>query len=227
MSGELWTSLCNGFMNMVLMEYIAEQNHTTFDYVVEGDDGLICSHVKLDVSCVEPTGFRLKLAEGRSINDISFCGLTVCGDTLVPDLIERLRKFGWDHDWRVCRQLSQRLVDERVKAFAISLLATSRGIPILQDLALANLKKVRHARLRRRHLDWWEREMGFFDGPIEPRPITPELRDFVFKRWSIHPRVQCDIEQQLYDAEDVRRTVIDLTLIGLPRRGLTHRPTAR
>lgn len=224
MSGELWTSLCNGFMNMVLMEYIAEENGTKFEYVVEGDDGLICSKVRLDVSCVAATGFKLKLVEGRSLNDISFCGLTVCDGKLMPDMVERLRKTGWDHDIRVCRGCSQRLLDERVKAKAISLLATSRGVPILQEMALANLKQVSRARLRRKHLDWWEKEMGFFDAPILPEPVTDVAREFVAKRWGISITAQLQIERELKDAPDARCCHIDLTLLGLPRCGFTHRP---
>jgi hypothetical protein len=48
MSGDMCTSLGNGFSNLMLVKYIVESRGGTFDGIVEGDDGLFVSSIPLD-----------------------------------------------------------------------------------------------------------------------------------------------------------------------------------
>lgn len=73
MSGDLWTSLMNGFTNLVVMKAVAKRVGFTFEGLFEGDDGLCCYNGP------DPTpedfsyyGFEIKLEVKDEINQCSF-----------------------------------------------------------------------------------------------------------------------------------------------------------
>lgn len=228
MSGELWTSLGNGFMNMCLMELIAKESGTHIHYLVEGDDGVIVSPRALDVTCVAELGFRLKLDVGRCANDVSFCGLAVHEGKLVPDIKNTLMKFGYDTARSSCQGLRPKRMAQRLRAFSLSLSALGEGIPVLQSIAHSCIHWTRHVRARRRDLDWWEDQMGFYT--LKPRisPISDSMREFVYHRVGIGPAAQLEIENWFDNHDNCPYLAhIDLTLCGIPRvrPSLARQPT--
>jgi len=76
MSGEMCTSLGNGFTNMMLMKFYCHKTNNDCISVFEGDDGLHLSREPFQ----EPTkffaqlGFNLDFAKAASIQEAKFCG---------------------------------------------------------------------------------------------------------------------------------------------------------
>lgn len=202
MSGEMWTSMCNGYMNKLLVEFVAKRSDAHVDYLVEGDDGFICSNKPLDWSLVEKCGFKLKCEQVENVNDVSFCSLRACGDLLVPDIPRTLSHYGYIIDACLSNALphnSKRTIkrlDEIQYAKANSLLATSAGIPILQELALQQLRVLSGTHLNPLYFDWWEREFYDLNDP-KAKVISPEVRSYVMKEFHIDVATQLEIESAI------------------------------
>lgn len=135
MSGEMCTSLGNGFSNLVLAEFVAYKQGMSIVGVVEGDDGLFYTRAKLSETLFEQLGFTIKILSFPSLLRTSFCGLKMADDlTMLSDPCKVLANFGWTHSpqmwggFRVRREL--------LRAKALSLLYERPNCPILSALAL-------------------------------------------------------------------------------------------
>lgn len=206
MSGEMWTSMCNGFMNKLLVEYVAKRSEANVDYLVEGDDGFICSNKELNWDLTRLCGFKLKCDVVFDPMKIQFCSLRVCGDKLVPDIKRTLKHYGFIIDSQLSRALStgskrsQTKLKEIQLAKAQSLLATASGIPILQSIAQQQIRVLNGTHLNPRYYDWWESE--FYDlTNARASPITQEMREYVASEFNIPVQLQIDIENDINKCE--------------------------
>lgn len=108
MSGDMWTSLFNGWTNLSVVTFVMEENGhklgVTYDIRVEGDD---CLLVVYDgqlptIQDFERIGFTVKLEQvrdtGDSRNGVAFCGLVHAGGQMMRDPIGFLCKFGYALD---------------------------------------------------------------------------------------------------------------------------------
>lgn len=202
MSGEMWTSMCNGFMNKMLVEFMAKKAKADVNYLVEGDDGFIATNKELDVSIVEKLGFKLKFDTTTNPRNISFCSLRVCEDKLVPDIKRTLAHYGSTCDHKavpVFKSKSKRALrrqKEYIRSKALSLLTVARGMPILQAVAVQQLSLTKNVSLNIRYVDWWEKT--FFDlRKLQPEPVTMKIRRYVAKRFHIPVAKQIQIEQHI------------------------------
>lgn len=212
MSGEMWTSLCNGFTNQMLFEYCVSKQEIsgkTYDYVVEGDDGFLSTNFNLDTRPILGLGFQLKCEAVSDINEMSFCGICMHDGHFVPDVLTTLMKLPYTFDASVRRSDRRKL--EMARAKGVSLIYEAQGIPILQPLALRILKLTEHARLNKRDFDWWyahyilpEDLPTKFDSLAED--ITPSMREFVEERFGISVEDQLVIERDIenYDLSTIR-----------------------
>lgn len=97
MSGEMNTSLGNGFTNLMVAMYLTQRNGgKCFDAVIEGDDALIVTDTTLTKDMYENLGFTVKLDEVKDVRTASFCGLifSESGET-IKDPVRFLQHFGW------------------------------------------------------------------------------------------------------------------------------------
>lgn len=96
MSGDMCTSLGNGFTNKMLAEFIVHCKGGTIDGLVEGDDGLFSSTVPLTSEDYLKLGFTIKIEQVDDPRQASFCGLifTESGQ-IVRDPFKFLSGFGW------------------------------------------------------------------------------------------------------------------------------------
>jgi hypothetical protein len=99
MSGEMCTSLGNGFSNLMFMLYLCKVNgnkHVTG--VIEGDDGLFVmkGSPPAQVDFVN-FGLNIKMGSVSELNHASFCGMVFDLDdrTNITNIIEELVSFGW------------------------------------------------------------------------------------------------------------------------------------
>lgn len=75
MSGDMCTSLGNGFSNKMKAEFLAYKAGGTIDGFVEGDDGLFVTNFELRSSDYEKLGFTIKIEEIADPCEASFCGM--------------------------------------------------------------------------------------------------------------------------------------------------------
>jgi len=83
LSGELWTSLCNGFSNLMNMLFLCKEKGIECDGFVEGDDGIFgLSQPDLLASDFARLGFSIKMEYENQIQFTTFCGNTFSDESL-------------------------------------------------------------------------------------------------------------------------------------------------
>jgi hypothetical protein len=99
MSGEMCTSLGNGFSNLMFMLYLCELNgNSNVRGVIEGDDGLfVMKGSPPNKEVFDNFGLNIKIIKFADINHASFCGMVfdTKDRTNVTDPISELVSFGW------------------------------------------------------------------------------------------------------------------------------------
>lgn len=136
MSGEMTTSLGNGFSNLMFMKFACEEFGSKCHGFVEGDDGLFV--IDGPVPTVEfftSLGLNIKLETHDAISTASFCGMIFDPDELV--VVADPRKILATTPWLDGRYAGARA--SRLKALlrckALSLLSQYNGCPIVAAYA--------------------------------------------------------------------------------------------
>jgi hypothetical protein len=134
MSGEMCTSLGNGFSNLMLADFLATRKGGRVTGFVEGDDGLFFSSVPLTVQDFRELGFEIKILLHTNLLQTSFCGLVSSDDLItMTDPRKVLLTFGWTHS--LLMNGGRRVLRELLKAKALSLAYEHPRCPILSVLA--------------------------------------------------------------------------------------------
>jgi len=134
MSGEMCTSLGNGWTNLMLARFTAHKCGCTLKGVVEGDDALLKYSGPVTTRYIEELGFVIKYAEVDSIEKASFCGILQSRDGItLLDPFKKLIGFGWSHS-RLIRGRSTTLLG-LLRAKAMSLAYEAPRCPIIFALA--------------------------------------------------------------------------------------------
>lgn len=213
MSGDMWTSLCNGFTNMCLVKFFAEKamedvGYFDYDFIVEGDDGFIATSYPLRFDLAAELGFKLKCECKHDINDLSFCGICEYNGLLVPDIHTIMNKYGYIHTTNIVRGIKAHNTSRKqykrtrdiIHSKALSLLAQSAGIPVLQAVAQQQLKL--GGKFVPKYVDWWESEVYNFKDltQMKAKPISDGMRKFVAIRFGITVEHQKQIEKELSES---------------------------
>lgn len=190
MSGEMWTSLGNGFSNMMMIEYMAsklmKQKPFTYDYLVEGDDGLIGTTSKFDLTIVKKLGFKLTLREGSSINDLSFCGMILGPHERLYCNPERtMIKFGRTMDMRIINRYGtrgfDRVLDQEMYTKALSMSVYGSNNPVINQVIRTTLRNCAYKEIRMESLDYWESDILCVQKYWDPAKIRQlDGDDYVF-----------------------------------------------
>jgi len=100
MSGDMCTSLGNGFTNQMLVLYLAQLSGGSVAGFVEGDDGLFATDFVLTQEMYEALGFTIKLNEVDDPCGAHFCGI-ICSDEgqIIKDPFKFFQGFGWTHSF--------------------------------------------------------------------------------------------------------------------------------
>jgi hypothetical protein len=210
MSGEMNTSLGNGFTNLMLILFLFSEIGEVVNPVVEGDD----SNTSFMERC--PTaedfaklGFTIKCGVSDNFEEMSFCGMIFDPDDLVniTDPLKVLSTFGW------ARSAYTRYSTNKLRALlrckSLSYLHQYSGAPIIQELALYGLRMtsgvdVRSFLKRDRSLGVWERTMyldavAFFKAnPKLPlRKVPFNTRHLCERMFGTSPEQQVQVELYL------------------------------
>lgn len=207
MSGDMCTSLGNGFANLMIMLFLADKLGLEIDGVVEGDDGLFVSKngVFPAVEDFESLGMKIKIDVVDTISEASFCGLVFDPDDLinVTDPIAELSGFGWGTGRYASARRSKLNILLRCKG--LSLAHQYAGCPILQSLARYSLRITRGT-----YVDHYIKESGLLS-TWERDQLLQALRDeksVVYKEPPINTRL---LVERLYGVTiEVQKHIEDL-----------------
>jgi len=221
MSGEMCTSLCNGFANLMILLFLHEKlGLPEPKALIEGDDGLTMNSsgkypVKEDF---ERLGFKAKLEVRESISEASFCGLIYDEEDLIniADPRKILMNIGW---------ASQRYVDAKhfrlmalLRCKGLSFLHQYPGCPIIQELAIYILRVTRSVDAksfvnRDRMLTAWERERYMnmsFKAPDVVRAVPERTRMLMERHFNVTIEEQIRIETYLKNLDKLQPLSVDL-----------------
>lgn len=137
MSGDMCTSLGNGFTNEMLWRFMASKMGFETLGHVEGDDGIFATwgcHVDaIDVAkLAEKLGFTIDIVEYDDPGKASFCGILCADDAIIKDPRSVLESFGWSYSFIGA---SDKVRRELLRAKAMSLAYELPQCPILGALA--------------------------------------------------------------------------------------------
>jgi hypothetical protein len=142
MSGEMCTSLGNGFSNLMFMSYLCYlRGSTDLAGVVEGDDGLFVANGPIPTSHdFEQLGLDIKIEMHDSLELASFCGIVFDAERLVniTEPLKVISNFGWAS--RRYIQCNPKLMRALIRCKSYSLIAQYPGCPMLQSLGLYGLR---------------------------------------------------------------------------------------
>jgi len=184
MSGEMCTSLGNGFTNLMVFLYLCHRLGMNYedgdvDGVVEGDDGLfVCRNEAPTSEDFEALGFYIKIEKHTRLNEASFCGLVFDIDdkSNLADPAELLAKFGWTASQAM--HGSPKKMKELLRAKALSLAYELPRCPIAQALARYALRVTKGCKFRfgghRGEKDWWEQQI-FKDVHINDQEVWQRI----------------------------------------------------
>lgn len=155
MSGDMCTSLGNGFSNLMLAKFVAHQKGGDLDGIVEGDDGLFVCSREITTQDFADNGFEIKLLRHNNLYETQFCALRFSSTMAnLTDPVEVLVNFPWSHSSQVGPSLRVRM--ELLRAKALSLLYEHPRCPILTELALRYIS-LTQGYVARFDGNWYER----------------------------------------------------------------------
>lgn len=227
MSGEMCTSLGNGFSNLMFMLYVCKRKGCRHVVgVVEGDDGLFVFVGEApDPEDFAKLGLNIKAEYHDSLATASFCGLVFDPEDRnnVADIRKVLAGFGYTA--AKYANAKQSKLTHLMRAKALSLLHQYPGCPVLQEFgeyilrcslgagSLRHTKKVHLASVTNVYLK--EKFMKMYDDlertgyQLPKRAVGPGTRLLVEKLYGITVEVQ--IEMETYFAQKTVLSADDIS----------------
>lgn len=217
MSGEMCTSLGNGFSNLMFMLFLCEKLGSTTVGVVEGDDGLFMVDGPIPTTQdFADLGLVIKLQAHDALEEASFCGLVFDPEDLVnvTDPREELATFGWCSSRYARSRDKIKLMLLRCKS--LSLAHQYPGCPILSSLAQYGLRVTRSVRYYMRgfmekqgsHLSGWLREqyLNALSDEARIKLVSPPIRTrlLVERKFGVTVGEQKRIESMLDCLHELR-----------------------
>lgn len=204
MSGEMTTSLGNGFNNLMILKFLCAMNGGEFVGVVEGDDGLgrlvNCTISEQDFRDV---GMDAKLKIGSDLSELSFCGLITNSESgrLVTDVLSNLAEFGWTIGAH--RFMTDQTMRCLLHGKGLSLRYAYPSCPILSHLGDYLIRVTPGCNPLFDERDkWWYTQIDIRKLP--PRDITYMERDIVDRLYHISPESQIEIEEYLDSCTEIQ-----------------------
>lgn len=214
MSGEMCTSLGNGFSNLMLFLYVSHKvGFLDPEIAVEGDDGVASGHGQPPTAeDYRQLGMVIKLEVHQDLSEASFCGLIFDPEDLVnvTDPLDVLATFGWTSQ-RYARSRKSKLL-ALLRCKSLSLAHQYPGCPIISALAQYGLRMTRGYDVRyfiaeSPAFNWWERNQliaALSDEKkigVVPPPIRTRL--LVERKFGIPVETQLMWERYLDDLKTI------------------------
>jgi hypothetical protein len=225
MSGEMSTSLFNGFANLMFFLFVAEESGVEADGVVEGDDGLFSvagNELKDDLFL--KLGLNIKLEVHQDLCSASFCGIIFDDQDCinVTDPREVLASFGWTTNNYLHAAKPLRL--DLLRSKALSYAHQYPGCPIISSLAKYGLRMtrgrdIRHFVAQKLHTSMWEREqlLDVINKRIPDLEVGVRTRLLVEKLYKIPVETQLSVEKYLDELDELQPLDIPCFDLMAPR----------
>jgi len=215
LSGEMCTSLGNGFSNLMFALFTAHKKGcTNVRIVVEGDDGLMkFDGPDLSAEDFALLGLTIKMEKHENIETASFCGIIFDSEELIniDDPREALAGLGWGGSKYTLSKPSKKIRLLRCKA--LSLAHQYPGCPIIQELADYALRATRSHNVGKVGLqscrNMWERDQlqaalnAHDEGKILRKNPGPRSRALVESMYGVSVEAQLAIESYLREKNDL------------------------
>lgn len=213
MSGDMCTSLGNGFTNLCLSFYLLTLYGFKPDGVFEGDDGLLAvqsASGMLTKKEFESIGAIIKMEPSATVEEAGFCGLYAARGSFdnLCDVVDVLVKFGWTMS--NAKAGGEKVIRQLLRAKAFSLAFEMPRCPILRELANYALRITADVAPKFEvnkygELGWWDEQVlrGAVLTNLPADGVSNASRQFVHEKWGISPQVQVDYEQYLKSKNDL------------------------
>jgi hypothetical protein len=212
MSGEMCTSLGNGFSNWMFVSFLCHMKGITFKGFVEGDDGIFrFIGGTLTAKDFEELGLIIKIERHTRLETASFCGqvFDMEDKLVVTDPREVLASFGWTSGKYANANDKTKKSLLRAKAWSIGY--QYPGMPILAAMSRAYLRLTRGHDVRRiingRFLNTYEREqlIEALDAGRPELNVTPPIntRHLVAELYNVPIEVQIKYEHYFDNLQSI------------------------
>lgn len=194
MSGDMCTSLGNGFTNLMIVLFIVQRKGGVVSGFVEGDDGLFATDVELGKSDFEDVGFTVEINEVPHPCLGHFCGMlcTTHGEVL-KDPRRVFRTFFWTSSAIFG---GNKVMMSLLRSKAISLCYELPNCPILGALGRKALLLTEGVTPRAED-GIWKKTPADFVGPTGPFEPSDEARNIFQTRFGIDRTAQDAAEQAI------------------------------
>lgn len=217
MSGEMSTSVGNGFFNYITMKFIGEESGCKLTVLVEGDDAVIVIRQgDIDHDVVRRLGLKLKLDHQPELNLASFCGQVFdeYDRRVIVDPLKVLGTTQWGPSSLAGASVRTRMRYLRCKA--LSLAHSNRGCPVVQEYAQLLLRVTRghdvRAMMKSKHFDAWHRDrFTQITGEVVPVEVSDRSRLVMERVFRVPMTVQVALERMFQQCETLAD--VDLTCI--------------
>jgi len=219
LSGEMNTSLGNGFTNLMVLLFLAEEKGCTdLRAVIEGDDCLASMNgPQLEQSDYAKLGFTVKIEWHDQLNTASFCGLVfdVEDRMIVCDPRPKLVTFAWLPN-RYVRAKHHKIMG-LIRAKSLSFLYQFPGCPVVAELALYGLRMTEGYRLKvdssmdMFHTDRLREAINYYSTHshyVDEIPIATRL--LVEEKFGMTVEEQLRIEDLLSNKQDLEPIILDV-----------------
>ncbi len=226
MSGEMVTSLGNGFSNLMFVKFLCwKLGIKGLKCFVEGDDMIATTSGGFPTAeDFAKLGANIKIDMTHNLSEASFCGIVFDEVDLinVTDPLEVLAKFGWTSG-RYSRCAGRRLKCLlRSKAMCYSV--QYRGAPVIDALAQYALKVTAGADVeyvvRSKNTTWWDRikiekaKLLY----VRERTSTPmRTRELVERKYGLEVAKQLAVEAYLDSLTTLQPLDLPLILDSVPQ----------
>lgn len=200
MSGDMCTSLGNGFTNLMLARFLASRKGGRLSGFVEGDDGIFATDFPLKSEDYEELGFTIKCEEVADPCHASFCGMVFASSGQILRNPRRfLANFGWTS---TAIHGGDRIMGELLRAKGLSACYETPHCPVVGVLARRALAMTRGFRPR-------FVEDGYHRIPTDETNIpdfqpTIETRELFARLYGVPIPLQLELERAL-EAGDMSR----------------------
>lgn len=170
MSGEMNTSLGNGFTNFIILKYIMEKkgiSEDNYSFVVEGDDCLCGFNGEYPTTeDYANVGFTVKIEQHEKLETASFCGLVFSPENFISiaNPLKIIMNTGYARKKYVYS--SDKTRKELLRAKGFSICYQYSGVPILQEYGRMLLRNTEGSRFK-------------FDDDYQSQLIKREMGDIV------------------------------------------------
>lgn len=199
MSGDMCTSLGNGFTNLMLAKFVAAKKNGTLTGFVEGDDGLFSTDVELTAQDYAELGFTIKIDEVPNPCEASFCGMVFAeSGQIIKEPQKFLMGFGWTSSDLFA---GKQVMLELLRAKAMSSAYECPQCPIIGAISREALRRTRGTKPRFVNDGY---HVPHDELPLEPFCPAHDTRVLFEKLYGVTIQAQIEIENAVVAGDMTR-----------------------